>query len=340
MLCINHHVLRNKILFAVKNERREIVKREKDVKRKKRWTKDDTELTLLGLPTYIWFICFAYLPMFGIIIAFKKLSFKQGHGFIYNLITSEWSGFDNFQFLFKSNDAFIILRNTILYNLVFICLGLLIPVTLAILISQLHNKKIAKVCQTCMFLPHFMSYVVVSYFVWAFLSYDKGLINSVLVSLGNDPVQWYMESGPWPALIIIINAWKGLGYGMVVYLATITGIDDSYYEAALIDGASKWQQTRFITLPMLRPIIAIMFIMSVGGIFRSDFGLFYQVPRNSPSLYNVVTTLDVYIYNAIGQSTNVGMASAAAFLQSVLGCILLLTANAVVKKIDPDAGLI
>jgi len=314
--------------------------KEERVKRKKRWTRDDTELTALGLPTYIWFICFSYLPMFGIIIAFKKLSFKQGHGFIYNLFTSDWCGLDNFQFLFKSNDAFIILRNTILYNVVFICLGLVIPVTLAILMSQLYSRKLAKICQTCMFLPHFMSYVVVSYFVWAFLSYDKGLVNNLLISMGNDPMQWYMEPKYWPFLIVFTNTWKGLGYGMVVYLATITGIDSTYYEAAIIDGATKWQQSRFITLPMLRPIIAIMFIMSVGGIFRSDFGLFYQVPRNSPSLYNVVTTLDVYIYNALGQSTNVGMASAAAFMQSVLGCILLLVANTVVKRIDPDAGLI
>lgn len=224
--------------------------------------------------------------------------------------------------------------------MVFICLGLVIPVTLAILMSQLYNRKLAKICQTCMFLPHFMSYVVVSYFVWAFLSYDKGFVNNLLLSMGSDPKQWYMEPAYWPFLVVFINTWKGLGYGMVVYLATITGIDSTYYEAAIIDGATKWQQSRYITLPMLRPIIAIMFIMSIGGIFRSDFGLFYQVPRNSPSLYNVVTTLDVYIYNALGQSTNVGMASAAAFMQSALGCIFLLVANTVVKRIDSDAGLI
>ena len=255
--------------------------KEERTKRKRKWSRDDTELTLLGLPTYIWFICFSYLPMFGIIIAFKKLTFKQGHGFIYNLFTSEWCGLDNFQFLFKSSDAFIILRNTILYNVVFICLGLVIPVTLAILMSQLYNRKLAKICQTCMFLPHFMSYVVVSYFVWAFLSYDKGFVNNLLLSMGSDPKQWYMEPAYWPFLVVFINTWKGLGYGMVVYLATITGIDSTYYEAAIIDGATKWQQSRYITLPMLRPIIAIMFIMSIGGIFRSDFGLFYQVPRNS-----------------------------------------------------------
>lgn len=317
-----------------------MAKEAKKSRKKAKWTRDDTELTILGIPTFVWFICFSYLPMFGIIIAFKQLSFKQGYGFIYNLLTSRWSGFENFEFLFKSNDAAIILRNTVLYNIAFICLGLLIPVTLAILMSQLFSRKAAKFCQTCMFLPHFMSYVVVSYFVWAFLSYDKGLINNFLISIGSEPSQWYMEPKYWPILIIVINTWKGLGYGMVVYLATITGIDGTYYEAAVIDGATKWQQSRYITLPMLRPIIAIMFIMSVGGIFRSDFGLFYQVPRNSPSLYNVVTTLDVYIYNALGQSTNVGMASAAAFMQSVLGCIILLTANTIVKKIDPDAGLI
>lgn len=308
--------------------------------RKSKFTQDDAELTLLCLPTFIWFILFSFIPMFGIIIAFKNFKIQPGKNFIVNLFASEWSGFGNFEFLFKSSSAFLMTRNTILYNIVFIILGLVVPVTLAILIQQLHSKKGAKVIQTAMFLPHFMSWVVVSYFVWAFLSYDKGFLNTIIGGMGGKKVQWYMEAKYWPFIIIFMNLWKTMGYNMVVYLATITGIDTSYYEAAMIDGATKWQQIKFITLPMLKSIIIIMFIMSVGKIFYTDFGLFYQVPRNSNSLYDVTVTLDTFVYRALAGSTNVGMSSAAAFLQSVLGCITILTANLIVKKIDEESALI
>lgn len=315
---------------------------EKSLKRKRKsfLTRDDVELSFLALPTFVWFVLFSFLPMFGIIIAFKNFKIKPGKNFIYNLFTSDWYGFKNFEFLFKSNDAFIIARNTLAYNIVFIILGIIIPVTLAILINQLYSKRSAKIFQTMMFMPHFMSWVVVSYFVWAFLSYDKGFINSILVSLGLERIQWYMKVEYWPFIIVLMNTWKGVGYSMVVYLATITGIDDTYYEAAIIDGASKWQQTKYITIPMLKPIIIILFIMSVGRIFYTDFGLFYQVPRNSNSLYNATITLDVFVYKALSGNTRIGMSSAAAFLQSVLGCITILAANFAVKKMDKESALI
>lgn len=301
-----------------------------------RWRKQDTELTLLALPTTIWYILFCFLPMFGIIIAFKD--FKISGGFLSNVFKSSWSGFKNFEFLFKSNDAWIIIRNTLGYNLLFIILNILIPVTLALMIGHLHNRKAGKVYQTMMFLPYFLSWVVVSAVIWAFLSFDKGIANQMLIQMGSDAVNWYMEPKYWPYFLVFMNIWKGLGYGMVVYLATITGIDSTYYEAAVIDGASIWQQTKYITLPMMKLVIVMMFILAVGRIFYTDFGLFYQVPRDSNSLFNVTTTIDVLVYKQLKTAT-VGMASAAAFVQSVMGCLTILLANWIVRRIDPDSAM-
>lgn len=309
-------------------------------KRKKfRLNGDDIELTLLALPTTIWYLIFAYLPMFGVIIAFKKFKFIPGTNFVYSLIKSEWVGFKNFKFLFATPDAFTMFRNTLAYNAVFIFLGMVVTVSLALMISQLHSQKFAKVCQTTMFLPHFLSMVVVSYFVFSFLSSDKGAVNAMLESIGIEPVQWYLTPKYWPALLVFINIWKSMGYGMVLYLAAITGIDGSLYEAAIIDGASKGQQIRYITLPMLQPVIIILFIMSVGRIFSTDFGLFYQVPRNSGSLVDVTQTIDVYVYKALTGMNNIPFASAAALLQSVLGLITISVTNAIVTRVDSDSAL-
>ena len=183
------------------------------------------------------------------------------------------------------------------------------------------------------------SWVVVTALVWAFLSFDKGMLNNLMEGLGQDPKQWYMVPKLWPGFLIFMYLWKNLGYSMVVYLATITGIDKTYYEAACIDGASVWQQMKWVTLPLMRTVIIMMFIMAVGRIFYSDFGLFYQVPRDSNSLYNVTYTLDVFVYKQLMSSTT-GMASAAAFVQSVAGCITILLANAVVRKVDRESAMI
>lgn len=203
--------------------------------KKRIWGKDDTELSLLALPTTIWYLLFCFLPMFGIIIAFKN--YKVYGGFLTSFIKSEWVGFNNFKFLFSSKDIWLILRNTLGYNVIFIILGIVAPVAAAIAVGQLHSKKLAKAYQTAMFMPYFLSWVVVSALVWAFLSYDKGLINGMLESWGMDRQQWYMKPAMWPPFLVFMNLWKGLGYGMVVYLATITGIDKTYYEAAGIDGS-------------------------------------------------------------------------------------------------------
>ena len=309
-------------------------------RKRRRFTWDDLELTFLSLPTVLWFIAFCYIPLFGIVFAFKNYKVKAGKGFIYSLfVHSKWVGFKNFQFLLRSPDLANIFRNTLGYNVVFLLIGVTLPVSLAIMISHLHSRKLAKICQTAVFLPHFLSWVVISYFVFAFLSTDKGLVNALIQSLGGERILWYQDKRPWPFLLVFINTWKTFGYSMVVYMATITGIDQSLYESAVIDGATKWQQTRWITLPLLRPIISIMFILNVGHIFSTDFGLFFQVTRDSNSLIDVTQTLDVYVYKALMQNNNYNYSSAVGLLQSVFGCILLVVTNIAVKRIDPESGL-
>ncbi|MGD1818451.1 MAG: ABC transporter permease [Pleomorphochaeta sp.] len=310
-------------------------------KKKRKWTKDDSELTLLSLPTVIWFILFSYLPMFGVIIAFKKFRLSAGHGFFYSLIHSETVGFDNFKYFIHSNDFYILLRNTLSYNIVFIILGIVIPVTLAIIINQIYSPFAGKVYQTLMFFPHFLSWVVISYFVYAFLSPDKGLLNSIIAFFGGQTVNWYNDPKHWPAILIFMNVWKTTGYSMVIYLASISGIDTSLYEAAVIDGATIFQQIKKITIPTIKPIIVMMFILNVGKIFYSDFGLFYQVTQRIPQpLFNVASTFDTYIYNALLTNLPIGKNAAAALFQSVACCITILIANKIVDKIDPENAII
>ena len=312
------------------------------VKRRNKWTRDDTELTLLALPTTIWFILFCYLPMFGIVLSFKDYKIVQDANFLVSLIKSEWVGFENFQYFFGLRDFPMILRNTVCYNLVFIVLDIVLPGGLAIMISNIYSKRMSKVYQTLMFMPHFMSWVVVAYFVYAFLVTDKGLANALIKMLGGKPINWYFEAKYWPAILIFMHVWKGIGYSMVVYLASITGIDTSLYEAAVLDGASKWQQAKYITLPSLQPIIIMMFILAVGRIFSSDFGLFYQVTQGAKQpLTPVVATFDVKIYLMLNSATtSLGKTSAASMFQAVVGCATILTANAIVRKVDKGSALI
>ena len=255
-----------------------------EVKKRKKfsWTRDDSELALLGLPATIWFAVFAYLPMFGLIIAFKSFKLQPGMGFLQSLFASDWAGFKNFTYFLTSNTFSMLLRNTLLYNLVFIVLNLVIPVTLAIVINQLYSKIASKCYQTLMFFPYFMSWVVVSYFVYAFLSPSGGFANLIIGAFGGEGIMWYSSPQYWPFILVLLSTWKGMGYNMVVYLASITGIDTSLYEAAILDGATKWQQARYITIPTIRPMIIMMFILNIGHIFYSDFGLFYQVTQHIP----------------------------------------------------------
>ncbi len=312
------------------------------VKRRNKWTRDDTELTILAIPTTVWYVLFCYLPMFGVILAFKDYKIVEGSNFLVSLIKSEWIGFENFEYFFGLRDFPMILRNTIGYNLIFIVLDIVLPVSLAIMISNIYSKKLSKVYQTLMFMPHFMSWVVVAYFVYAFLVTDKGLANALIRMFGGKNINWYFEPDVWPPILIFMHIWKGIGYSMVVYLASITGIDTSLYEAAVLDGASKWQQARYITIPALQPIIIMMFILAVGRIFSSDFGLFYQVTRGAKQpLTPVVATFDVKTYQMLtSAAVSLGKTSAASLFQSAIGCVTILTANAIVRKVDKGSALI
>lgn len=309
-------------------------------KKKNRWTKNDTELTVMALPTTVWYILFSFLPMFGLIIAFKNYKITGGKSFIYNLLHSDWAGFKNFSFLIRSNDLFVILRNTILYNLAFIALGMVFSVGLAIMISLLHNKRASKVYQTMMFFPYFMSWVVASYFLDAFLNQDNGLINSILRNAGKEPIQWYMSAGVWPFILIFMYLWKSTGYNMVIYLSSISGIDTTCTRQPLWTAPTR--DSRYGTLlPCLKSVIIMMFILNVGKVFYSDFGLFFQLSQGaSGSIFKTTATIDTYVYNALQSSTPIGMTSAATFFQSVACCITILLANAIVKKIDEDSAII
>lgn len=296
------------------------------------------ELLLMVLPGAIWFLIFSYLPMFGTVIAFKDFRYSR-KGFFYSIIHSKWVGLKNFRFLFQTNDAWIITRNTVLYNALFIALGLVISVFFAIILSEISNKVLAKYYQTAMFMPYFLSWVVIAYFAFSFLSVDKGMLNSILVALGFKPVQWYTDTRPWPFILTFMNIWKGTGYGTVVYLAAIVGIDKSYYEAAMLDGATKWQQIKYITLPMLKPLMIMLTVLAIGRIFYADFGLFYQIPKNSGPLFPVTNVIDTFVYRGLTAMGDVGMSAAAGFYQSLVGFILVLTSNFVLNKIDKENAL-
>lgn len=291
-------------------------------------------LLFMVLPGALWFLFFSYLPMVGTVIAFKEYRFSRD-GFWASIIHSKWVGWDNFKFLFSTNDAFLITRNTLLYNLAFIVLGLVFSVLLAVILSEIVNKKLAKLYQTGMFLPYFLSWVVVGYFAFSFLSSERGLLNELFGS----KISWYSESKYWPFIIIFVYLWKAVGYNSVVYLAAIMGIDKSLYEAAMIDGASKFQQIRNITLPLLNPIIIIMTLLAIGKIFYADFGLFYQVPRDSGTLYSVTNVIDTYVYRGLKTTGEIGMSTAAGLYQSVVGFVLVITSNYIVRKFDKDSAL-
>ncbi|MGE7825541.1 ABC transporter permease [Paenibacillus sp. NPDC093718] len=295
-------------------------------------------MLLMILPGTIWFLIFAYLPMFGTVLAFKDFRISP-NGFFASVFNSEWVGFKNFEYLFTTNDAYIITRNTILYNLAFIILGLIIAVGFAIMLSELVNKRTAKVYQTGMFLPHFLSWVIISYFAFTFLSVDKGTLNQIITYFGGEPISWYAEAKYWPFILVFVGIWKGVGYNSVIYLAAITGIDKSYYEAAVIDGANKWKQTRYITIPLLKPLMIILTILAIGGIFRSDFGLFYQLPKDSGALYPVTNVIDTFVYRGLINMGDIGMSTAAGLYQSLVGLVLILVANYIVRRIEKDHAI-
>jgi putative aldouronate transport system permease protein len=291
-------------------------------------------LFLIAAPGLIYLLINNYIPMFGIVIAFKNIDFGKG------ILKSDWAGLKNFEFLFKTNDAYIMIRNTLLYNLVFIVLGTLCAVLIAVLMYEIVKYSFSRVIQAGLILPNLISMVVVSYIVYAFLSTDRGFVNtSILKLFGKEEINWYAAEKYWPFIIVVVQIWKTAGYSSIVYMAAIAGIDPSLYEAARMDGAGKLAQVFRITLPQLKPTMIIMVLFAIGRIFSSDFGLFYQVPMNSGALYGTTQTIDTYVYRALMQLGDIGMSSAAGVFQSVVGFALVLCANYLVRRVDPDSAL-
>lgn len=291
-------------------------------------------LYLMMLPGCAYLIINNYIPMTGIVLAFKQYHFKTG---IYH---SPNVSFKNFKFLFTTKDAWVITRNTICYNLVFILLGTVLAVGVAILLNEIRAKLAKKLYQTVILIPFLISIVIVSYLVYAFLNTENGFLNNgILKPLGKSPISWYSSPQYWPVILVIVNLWKGLGYNCILFYATLLGIDRELYEAAVIDGASRWQQIKHITLPGLKTTLVILTLMSISKIFYSDFGLFYQVPMNQGTLMDVTNTIDTYVYRGLMTSTNLGMTAAAGLYQSFVGFVLVVTANLVVRRIDPESAL-
>ena len=286
-------------------------------------------LYLMMLPGFIYLICNNYLPMFGILIAFKNVNFSIG------VFKSPWVGFKNFEFLFATNDAFLMIRNTLLYNIVWIAMGLVIAVTIAIFMAEISERKIAKVIQPIICFPSMISAVILSYIVYGFLSTNYGFINQIMGTKTN----FYTKAQYWPFILTIVHFWQSAGQSSIIYMASIGGIDKSMYEAARIDGAGKLKQILYITLPMLRPMIILLLLLSIGRIFNSDFGLFYQVTLNSGRLYKTTQTIDTYVYRALMEMNNVGMSSAASVFQAIIGFVLVLLSNLIVRRIDPQSAL-
>jgi putative aldouronate transport system permease protein len=297
-------------------------------------------LTTMMLPGAIWLLALRYLPMFGIVLAFKNyVVYPKNPTLLQSIIHSKWSGLKNFEFIFKTSDAALMIRNTMLYNAAWIVLTMAVAVAFAIMLNEVTKKFVAKTYQTLMFFPYFLSWVVVSYFVFAFLAPNDGLLVHLQAGMGQKPTDWYNAPGPWPAILTVASLWKNVGYSCILYLAAITGIDTSQYEAASIDGATKWQQVLFVTLPHLRTMIIILFIMNVGRIFNADFGLFYSVPMNSGPLYPATQVIDTYVYRALTTMHDIGMSTAAGLLQNVVGFVCIMLANTIVRKVDADSAL-
>lgn len=291
-------------------------------------------LLIIASPGIAYLLINSYLPMFGVFLAFKDFNYFKG------IFGSDWNGFDNFTFLFKTRDALIMTRNTIAYNAVFIILGTAMAVFAAILMSELGKRSRVKYFQSALLLPNLLSWVVIGYIGYAFLNADTGFINNTLYkSMGLQTISWYSTPGPWPFILTLVYLWKSLGISSVIYMASISGIDPGIFEAAQLDGASKLQQITRITLPMLKPTVIIMTLMAIGRIFYSDFGLFYQVPQNSGRLFEVTQTIDTYVYRGLMERNDVGMSAAAALYQSAVGFILVLGANGLVRAYNPENAL-
>ena len=294
--------------------------------------KENFPLTFLAIPGIIYFVIFHYIPLFGLVLPFKDYKVNLG------LLGSKWTGFKNFEFLFSGDSAMNALKNTFFYNIVFIFLGTVVALMIALALYEM-GKRATKLYQTMLLIPYFISWIVIALAFQAFFDVDYGLLNKILVAVGKEKIMWYGDPEVWPAILIISNVWKGMGYSAIIYYGSLMGIDSELFEAAKIDGASKIKQIWYITLPLLKPIIVTMFILNVGKILYSDFGLFYNLPLDSPLLYSKTEVVDTFVYRAMMDLGDTGMAAAAGFFQSVVGFFLVIITNKIVKKIDSNQGL-
>ena len=295
--------------------------------------KYNLSLSFMILPLVTLLIMFNYIPLFGLTLAFKRFNIRSG------IWGSPWSGFTNFEFFLKSDAAARITFNTLYLNFIFIITGTILAIAFAVLLKELWSKRLAKFSQSVMFFPYFISWVIVSYLSYALLSMDYGLINSIRISLGFERIMWYNEPSYWPFILTIANAWKGVGYSTVIYLAGMHGINEEYYEAARVDGAGKLRQFLSITLPLLMPLIIILMLLSIGRIMYADFGMFYNLTRLSGPIMSTTDVFDTYIFRLFRRTGDIGMSSAANFIQAIVGFFMVLSANLVVRKIDSEKAL-
>ncbi len=290
-------------------------------------------LILIALPGIIYLFINNYIPMFGVFLAFKDFNYAKG------IFGSDWIGLSNFKYLFQQ-DAFTIIRNTFGYNVAFHIIGTIVAITVAILLFELGTKRRAKFFQSSLLLPNLLSWVVIGFIGFAFLNSETGFINNTIISFfGGEGISWYTTSKYWPFILIIVFLWKNVGLNCIIYMSTISGIDKGIFEAAKIDGANKLKQIWHITLPMLKPTVTILTLMAVSKIFYSDFGMFYQVPMNSGAIFDVTQTIDTYVYRGLMELNDVGMSAAAGLYQSVVGFILVISANGLVRKYDNENAL-
>lgn len=300
----------------------------------KRYLSEYGPLWVLSLPALALLLFFSYIPMAGLVIVFKDYDFLKG------IWASPWVGFKNFEFFFYNMDnALRATRNTLVLNALSITFGTLVSISLAIMFSEIRNKKFLKVTQTISIFPHFLSWAVVGGIATAFLSYDKGLVNSIVTSLGGNRVDLYNTPGYWPAILTIFNVWKSAGYSAIVYYATISGFDTSYYEAAEVDGATLWQRILYITLPMLLPTICILTLMSVGRIFYGDLSMMMSMHNLNPMIYETTDIIDTFVYRSITQLGDYSMSSAVSLYQSIFGFALVLLSNYIVGKFSAESRL-
>ena len=295
--------------------------------------KKNRALFFMALPAAVLVLVFAYIPMMGLILAFKEYRYDLG------VFASPWAGLDNFQYFFISGTGWLVTRNTILYNLLNLVTSQLLAMIIAIIITEMKGKWFKKISQSIIFLPYFISWIIVGTFVYNLFNFETGVLNNLLRSFGAEPVNLYSMPAVWVWIICIFNSWKWAGYNSVIYIAAITGVDAECYEAAGIDGANIWQRIRFITLPSIKPTVIVMLLLNVGHIMRGDFQMFYQIVGNNGQLFNATDVIDTFVFRSLMTSGDIGMTSAATFYQSILCFLIIVLVNQLVKKVEPDYAL-